>query len=240
MGIKKVVLVTGSSQGIGEAISEQFGAAGWQVALNGRTESDKLHAVKEKLSKKNIPVMVVPGDVGNAANVEHMVKSVIERWGRIDSLICNAGSIHEGFIGKVSDREWDHVTATNLKGVFLCTKAVSKHMITMRAGSIVIIGSIQGVRGGYATAAYAASKGGVAAFTRSVARELGKRCITVNTVLPGYQVTGMENKQYEESAKKESTLNTTTDINELSRFVVFLAGIRSVSGQVFNWDSRII
>lgn len=240
MGIDTVVLVTGSSQGIGRAIAEGFAGKQWQVILNSRSDNEKIHSVRDTIVKAGGKAEIATGDVSKEEDVNTIVKNIFDQWGRIDVLINNAGLIHEDLISSVSDEKWDRILDANVKGVFLCTKAVSRYMVKAQSGSIINISSIQGVRGGNGTSAYAASKGGVISFTKSAARELGKRGITVNAVLPGYQATGMENKSYENRAKEMSVLGTTTAMQELVEFVIFLSQVNSVSGQVFNWDSRII
>lgn len=240
MKTEKVVFITGSSQGIGRALAEGFAGEGWQVIVNGRRNDNKIQAVRDTITAAGGKAVIAAGDVSNEKDVQRIVKETIEQFGRVDVLINNAARIHEDLMPQVSDNTWDTILAVNLKGLFLCTKAVSRHMMKARSGSIINISSIQGVRGGRGTAAYAASKGGVISFTKSAALELGKRGITVNAVLPGYQATGMENKKYEEWAKGMSVLGTTTAMDELVRFIIMLVRMKTVSGQVFNWDSRII
>lgn len=239
-GGNKVVLVTGSSKGIGRTIAEEFGKDGWQVALNGRSETNDLKETCAAINKTGSTANVFPGDVGIKKEVDSIVEDVINKWGKIDVLINNAGIIHENLLINTDEETWDRVINTNLKGIFLCTKAVSRPMMKVRTGSVISIGSIQGLRGGYGTAAYASSKGGLISFTKSAAQELGKRGITVNAVFPGYQKTGMENDAYDKDARQESVLGVTTDLQEVVTFIVMLAQMKSVSGQVFNWDSRIL
>lgn len=237
---KKLILVTGSSQGIGRAIAEGFAKEQWQVILNSRKNDEKIQSVRDTIVKAGGNAEIVTGDVSKEKDVHTAIKNIIEQFGRIDVLINNAGLIHENLLPNVSDETWDAMINANLKGLFFCTKAVSRYMMKARSGSIINISSIQGIRGGNGTSAYAASKGGVISFTKSAAWELGKRGITVNAVLPGYQATGMQNKKYEEWAKEMSVLVTTTDMDELVRFIILLVQMKTVSGQVFNWDSRII
>lgn len=237
---KKLVFITGSSQGIGQVLAESFAREQYQVIINCRSDSQKVREVQQKIINAGGAAEIVVGDISKESDVTGMFKKIIEQFGKIDVLINNAAIIHEDLIMNVSDEKWENVLNANLKGMFLCVKAVSRHMMKARQGSIINIGSIQGVRGGKGTAAYAASKGGVISFTKSAAWELGKRGITVNAVLPGYQATGMENEQYEKWAKEMSVLNNTTDMKELMQFIIFLSTMKTISGQVFNWDSRII
>ncbi|MBD3270924.1 MAG: SDR family NAD(P)-dependent oxidoreductase [Elusimicrobia bacterium] len=238
--MNKVVFVSGSSRGIGKSIASGFARNGWQVGINGATGTDRLKATYDEINNSKDCVISLPGDVSNKEQVEQIYEKLIKSWGRIDCLVLNAGVIHECFLGKLTDTEWNRNIAVNLSGVFLCLKTFSRAFIKQRFGSIIIIGSIQGVRGGYGTAAYAASKGGVISLMLSAAAELGRRNITVNVVFPGYHATGMENKAYEQKALQESVISQTTDINELVQFVTMLAEMKTVSGQVFNWDSRMI
>lgn len=240
MGVEKVVFITGSSQGIGRALAEGFAREQWQVILNSRKNDQKIQSVRDTIVKTGGKAAIAAGDVSKEQDVSAIIKNIIEQFGRIDVLINNAALIHEDLIPNVSDETWERMLNVNLKGLFFCTKAVSRYMMKARSGAIVNISSIQGIRGGKGTSAYAASKGGVISFTKSAAWELGKRGITVNAVLPGYQATGMENEKYEEWAKEMSVLATTTDMHELVRFIILLVHMKTVSGQVFNWDSRII
>ncbi|MDD2702470.1 MAG: 3-oxoacyl-[acyl-carrier-protein] reductase [Candidatus Omnitrophica bacterium] len=197
----KVVLVTGGARGIGRAIALLFAQEGadaviWDV---NEQESGKTCADIEALGRKSLAMQV---DVTNYKEVEGSVNKILDKFAKVDILVNNAGITRDGLLLRMNEADWDAVLNVNLKGPFNCTKAVSKVMIKQRSGKIVNIASIIGIIGNAGQANYAASKGGIIAFTKTAARELAARNITVNAVAPGFIQTEMTAKLSEEIRNK--------------------------------------
>ena len=188
---EKTALVTGASRGIGRAAALELAKAGAKVAVNFAGNRTAAEEVVSMIEATGGQAMLVQADVGNAADVEAMIKAVVERFGRIDILVNNAGITRDNLIMRMKEEDWDAVIHTNLKGIFNCTKAVSKLMMKQRYGRIINMASVVGVMGNAGQANYAAAKAGVIGFTKSMAKELASRNITVNAVAPGYISTDM-------------------------------------------------
>jgi 3-oxoacyl-[acyl-carrier protein] reductase len=186
----RVSLVTGASRGIGRAIARALAAEGAQVVLGARDEARLAQAVGE-ITAAGGRGEALPLDVADRASVEAAMAHVLSVHGRIDHLVNNAGVTRDNLLLRMKDEEWQQVLATNLTGVFLCTQAALKPMIKQRAGRIVSITSVVGLGGNAGQANYAASKAGIVGFTKSVAREVASRGITVNAVAPGFVETDM-------------------------------------------------
>lgn len=181
----KVALVTGASRGIGRAIALQLAADGAKVAINYLSSEAKANSVAEDIKKSGGEALVIQGDVGDSAAVDSMIKRLISEMGQVDILVNNAGIIHDTFTIRMSENDWDSVIESDLKGAFLCTKACLRHMIRQRAGRIINISSVAGIIGNPGQANYSAAKAGLIGFTKSLAREVASRNITVNAVAPG-------------------------------------------------------
>ncbi len=181
----KVALVTGASRGIGRAIALQLAAEGAKVAVNYLSSKDKANSVAEDIKKSGGEATVIQADVGDSTAVDRMVKQLIAEMGRVDILVNNAGIIHDAFTIRMSENDWDTVVRSDLKGAFLCTKACLRHMIRQRSGRIINISSVAGITGNPGQANYSAAKAGLIGLTKSVAREVASRNITVNAVAPG-------------------------------------------------------
>jgi len=186
----KVVLVTGGSRGIGRAIAGALAAEGAVVVLAAR-DSARLAEAVEEITGAGGRAESVSIDVSDRSSVAAATARVLETHGRIDGLVNNAGVTRDNLVLRMKDADWDAVLATNLTGVFLCTQAVLRSMIKQRSGRIVNITSVVGLMGNAGQANYAASKAGVVGFTKSVAREVASRSITVNAVAPGFIDTDM-------------------------------------------------
>jgi 3-oxoacyl-[acyl-carrier protein] reductase len=186
----KVALVTGASRGIGRAIALKLAAAGAEVVLGARTQGD-LGDVVAAIEAAGGRANAAPLDVCDRGSVGAFVDFALERHGRVDHLVNNAGVTSDNLLLRMKDDEWDRVLATNLKGAFLCTQAVLRPMLKQRSGRIVSISSVVGLTGNAGQANYASSKAGLIGFTRSVAREVASRGITVNAVAPGFIETEM-------------------------------------------------
>ena len=186
---KRVALVTGGSRGIGRAIALQLGAAGTKVAVNYLAREDAAQEVVEAVKRQGGDALALQGDVTRTEDVETLIKGVENAWGAIDILVNNAGTIKDSLLIRMSVDDFDNVVALNLRGTFLCTRLVLRDMLRNRWGRVVNIGSVVGIAGNVGQSNYAASKSAVIGFTKSVAKEVASRNITVNCVAPGYITT---------------------------------------------------
>lgn len=187
----KNVLVTGGTRGIGRAIVEAFAEAGARVAFTYRSSTDAAQALKESLEAKGAEVLVFQGDAASSEAATEAVTGVIKTWGSLDVLINNAGITRDTLMLRMKEADWDAVIETNLKSVFNFAKAAYRPLMKQRAGTIINISSVVGVTGNPGQTNYAASKAGIIGFSKSLAKELGRRGITVNVIAPGYVATDM-------------------------------------------------
>jgi 3-oxoacyl-[acyl-carrier protein] reductase len=197
----KVALVTGGSQGIGESIAHALGAAGAHVVVAARSE-DRAAAVARAIASSGGRAEALRLDVTDPTSVSQAFKAIVEKHGKLDVLVNNAGITDDGLILRMSKESWDKVVGTDLTGVFLCAQEAAKVMLKKRvAGRIVNITSVVGLMGNSGQTNYAAAKAGVVGFTKALAREIGSRGITVNAVAPGYIETAMTGALSEEQKK---------------------------------------
>ena len=196
----RVSIVTGASQGIGETIARDLADEGAAVVLVD-VQADKLEAVARSIAGSGGRAEARQADVGDAASVERVVAGVVAAHGRIDHLVNNAGITRDGLLMRMKEEDWDAVLRVNLKGTFNFSKAVIRTMIAARYGRIVNVASVAGLMGNAGQTNYAASKAGVVAFARSLAREVGARGVTVNAVAPGFIATAMTDVLPEEVKK---------------------------------------
>ena len=240
----KVAIVTGASRGIGEAIAKQLSSCGAKIILIARN-SDQLVAVKETIISKGGIAESMAGDVSNLNSFSELVTNTIDKWGRIDILVNNAGIARDNIITRMKEDEWDSVMNINLKGCFNGIKSVARPMIKNKAGRIINITSVIGQIGNAGQSNYAASKAGIMGLTKSMAKELGSRNITVNAVAPGYITTDMTNELNDEVKKQMKSsiplgkLGTPDDVANL---VCFLASDETgyITGQTFNVDGGMV
>lgn len=238
----KVILVTGGSRGIGSAVAREFGRQGCRVYVGYRTEQEKAEVVCRDIRGAGGEGQPVKADISRSDEVRRMVGTVAAESGGIDVLVHCAAVARDRSILRMSDEEWDTVVRTDLDGSFYVLRECGKSMMKRKQGAIIMISSIAGERGAPGAANYAAAKAGVSSLVKSAARELGRFNIRVNGVLPGFHLTDMGLSvppEYVERARRESPLGVTTDIDELTKFIVFLSGMTTVTGQIFNCDSRI-
>lgn len=198
----KTALVTGSSRGIGRAIALELARCGAQVVVNYRHEVERAAAVCAEIEALGGRALAVQADVGDAAEVERLFSRATEAFGTVDVLVNNAGVARDALLLRMSEADWDTVVDTSLKAAFLCTRAALRGMLRARWGRIVSISSVIALGANPGQANYAAAKAGVIALTRTLAREVGSRGITVNAVAPGYVQTDMTTALTEQARKQ--------------------------------------
>lgn len=199
---RQIVVVTGASRGIGRAIAVQFARAGAAVVVNYRGSEDAARETAAAVEVAGGTATLVQGDVAVRDEAEGVIEAAIQQHGRIDVLVNNAGITRDGLLLRMSDEDWDAVLATNLTGAFHTTRAALRPMLRKRQGRIINITSVVGLTGNAGQGNYAAAKAGLIGFTKSVAREVASRNITVNAVAPGYIVTEMTDKLPDEMKTK--------------------------------------
>jgi acetoacetyl-CoA reductase/3-oxoacyl-[acyl-carrier protein] reductase len=187
----KVALVTGASRGIGRAIALEFAGRGAAVAVNYQTNKAAAESVAEEIRALGMDCMLCPGDVSSAAEARQVVEAVLAKWKRIDILVNNAGITRDKSLRKMLHEDWAQVINVNLNGTYNCTSAALPTMIEQKFGRVINITSVIGQGGGFGQANYAASKGGITAFTKTLALEMAKFNITANCIAPGYTATEM-------------------------------------------------
>ena len=197
----RVVLVTGASRGIGRAIALHFGAAGHRVAINFATREDAAAEVAKLVAEAGGEALTVQANVAQADEVAAMVEHVVEELGPISILVNNAGATRDDLLLRTSEEAWDEVVDTNLRSVYLCSKAALRGMLRRRWGRIISVSSVSGMYGNAGQTSYAAAKAGIIGFTKSLAKEVGSRGITVNAVVPGFIETDLTAVLGEEAAR---------------------------------------
>ncbi len=241
---KRTALVTGGARGIGFAIASELASDGCAIVISDIL-ADAASQAAEKLSGAGVEAMAVSGDVSNAGDVESMFAAAVERFGAVDILVNNAGVTRDGLMLRLDEKDWDMVLAVNLKGAFLCTKAAARIMMKSRWGRIVNISSVVGLMGNAGQANYSASKAGLIGLTKSSAKELGSRNITVNAVAPGYIQTEMTQKlpdAVKEAYMTMLTIKRPGTPRDVARVVSFLAGDNAeyLTGLVINCDGGML
>ena len=237
----KVALVTGASRGIGRAVALKLSAEGAKVAINFAGNLAKAEEVKSEIESNGGEALLVQGNVADFNAVNEIVKKVVDAWGRIDILVNNAGITRDNLLLKMSEENFDEVIATNLKGVFNCTKAVTKLMMKQRAGRIVNMSSVVALMGNAGQANYAAAKAGIIGFTKSVAKEFAPRGITVNAIAPGFIGTDMTNaipEKIKDEMLKNIPLGRFGNPEDVAEAVMFFVSEEAayITGQVLCVD----
>jgi 3-oxoacyl-[acyl-carrier protein] reductase len=236
----RVAVVTGASRGIGRAIALELGQAGCRVVVNYSRSAAAAEAVAAELEERGLALQA---DVSQEAEVEQLVRQTLEHWGRIDILVNNAGITRDGLLLRMKTADWLAVLDLNLTGVFLCTRAVAKVMLKQKSGRIINITSVAGQMGNAGQANYSAAKAGVIGLTRTVARELASRSITVNAIAPGFIETEM-------TASLDATpilaliplarYGTAAEVAGMARFLGTDPAAAYITGQVFNVDGGMV
>lgn len=240
----KISLITGGGQGIGLAIAQLFASEGSNISLCD-VNQDSLDRAAEEVKSRGRECVTFVADVANSGQVSDMVNKILDKFGKIDIVVNNAGITRDSLLVRMDEKGWDQVLDVNLKGTFNCSKAVARPMMKARGGKIINIASIIGIIGNPGQANYAASKGGVIALTKTMAKELASRNINVNAIAPGFIKTAMTDKLSEDAKQamlKEIPLNRFGDQVDVANLALFLAGEDSnyITGHVIQVDGGMV
>ncbi len=234
----KVAIVTGASRGIGRVIALALASQGAKVVASARN-AEALAELTVEIKSQGGDALGVVGDVAVEGDANNLVKQAVEAFGQVDIFVNNAGITRDGLLLRMKTADWDAVLDTNLKGAFLCTRAVAKVMSKQRSGRIINISSVVGEMGNAGQANYCASKAGLLGLTKSVARELARRNVTVNAITPGFITTEMTEDMTEkaqETMTQQIPLGRPGSAEDVANAVVFLASDQSayITGQVLG------
>jgi len=231
--MERIIIVTGGSRGIGEAICEEFIKNGDKVILNYRSSYDKAIKIKERLGEN---LTLVKADVGNLLEVKVMVEFCLNKFGRIDVLVNNAGISQIKPFADISEEDWDEMIRVNLKGIYNCTKSVVDNMIHQKSGKIINISSIWGEVGASCEVHYSTAKAGIIGFTKALAKELALSNIQVNCITPGIIDTDMNSQFDKDELKKEVPSEILGTPKDIAKSVLFLASRDSdyITGQILG------
>jgi 3-oxoacyl-(acyl-carrier-protein) reductase len=236
--VGKVALVTGASRGIGRAIALELAHCGANIALNFRSDSKHAESAANEIREIGVECLLVQGDVAKKGEAARIVKEVLDKWQRLDILVNNAGITRDRSMRKMTDDDWVDVINVNLNGTFYCTSAAVPAMINQRFGRIINISSVVGQMGAFGQANYAASKGGIIAFTKTLALEMAKFNVTANAIAPGFTATEMVDAIPEEIAaqiKAKIPLGRLAAPKEIAKAAAFLAAEGDyITGQELN------
>jgi len=240
----KVAVVTGGSRGIGRATALALAGAGAHVVVNYARSSTAADAVVAEITGAGGSAIAVQADVSEVAQAESLIKAATDQWGRVDVLVNNAGITRDTLLLRMKPEDWQAVINLNLSGVFYCTRAVSKLMLKQRSGRIINIASVAGLMGNPGQANYSAAKAGVIGFTKTVAKEIAPRGITVNAVAPGFIKTDMtEDLPNTEDILKYIPLGRYGEADEVAGLIRFLAADPAaayITGQVMTIDGGMV
>jgi 3-oxoacyl-[acyl-carrier protein] reductase len=240
---QRVAIVTGASRGIGRAIALALAAEGANVVVNYASSSAAAQEVVAAITDAGGTAVALQADVSKLEQVDSLLSQTIEKFGRVDVLVNNAGITRDTLLLRMKPEDWQAVIDLNLTGVFLCTRAVSKVMLKQKSGRIINIASVAGQMGNPGQANYSAAKAGVIGFTKTVAKELASRGITVNAVAPGFIATDMTSDLKSEEILKYIPLGRYGEPEEVAGLVRFLAADAAaayITGQVFNVDGGMV
>jgi len=235
---EKVAIVTGASRGIGRCIALALAAQGAKVVASARN-AEALDNLVEEIKQQGGEATAVVGDVAVDTDASELIDQAVAKYGQVDILVNNAGITRDGLLLRMKNEDWDAVLDTNLKGAFLCIRAAAKVMSKQRSGRIINISSVVGEMGNAGQANYCASKAGLLGLTKSVARELARRNVTVNAVTPGFIVTDMTDDMTDKARQamtEQIPLGRLGEVDDIANAVIFLASDQSsyITGQVLG------
>lgn len=237
----KIVLVTGAGRGIGSSIAKRFASEGAEVIVNYSGNDEAAQKTVNEITATGGQAQKYKCSVNDSESVKVMIDEIIKKFGRIDILVNNAGITKDGLMLRMTDEDFDRVIDVNLKGTFNCTKYVSKYMLKQKSGKIINISSVVGLSGNAGQVNYSASKAGIIGITKSAAKELSSRGITVNAVAPGYVDTDMTkvlSDNIRNEILKNIPLQRMGNVEDISNCVAFLASEDAsyITGQVISVD----
>lgn len=241
----KIALVTGGSRGIGRAVAIELAKEGATVAINYAGNKAAAEEVQSIITEMGGKAMIIQADVSDEKSATQMVEEVIAQLGGIDILVNNAGITRDGLFIRMKEEDWNAVINTNLTGIFNCTKVAAKYMMKKRSGRIINMSSVSGIMGNAGQTNYAAAKAGVIGFTKSLAREMASRGITVNAVAPGFIATDMTAAMPEKAQEHVLTsipLGKMGNPEDIANAVLFLASDKAsyITGQVIHVDGGMV
>ena len=241
----KCAIVTGAAKGIGKAIALKLASLGANIVLNYRSSEEKAIETENEIKALGVEVLRVKGDISNISDVENLINTAKENFGKIDIMVNNAGITKDTLILRMKEEDFDSVINVNLKGVFNCLKTITPVMVKQREGKIINLSSVVGLSGNAGQVNYAASKAGVIGMTKSLAKEVGARGITVNAVAPGFIETDMTEvfgDKFNEEAKKAIPLKRLGKPEDVANVVAFLASedANYITGQVIQVDGGMV
>lgn len=243
--MSKVALITGATRGIGRQIAITLSEQGYDIALNYRKENEELESAKKQIEDNKVECLAIKGDVSNFEDCEEFVKQVMEKFGRIDVLVNNAGITKDMLLMRMKKEDFEQVIDVNLVGTFNVTKNVIPYMLKAHTGRIINISSVVGVSGNAGQTNYAASKAGVIGFTKSLAKEVASRNVLVNAVAPGFIETNMTDvlkDDVKEEIAKSIPLKRMGNAQDIANVVKFLISEDSsyITGQVIHVDGGML
>ncbi len=241
----QVAVVTGGRRGIGRAIAELLARRGADVVIGDCTEDPGRDTAAQIAAATGRRAMANCVDVSNADSAKEFIESAVKEFGRVDILVNNAGITRDNLMIRISDQDWDSVINVNLKGAFNCCKAVARHMMKQRYGRIVNITSVVGLAGNAGQVNYSASKAGLIGLTKSLAKELGSRNVTVNAVAPGFVTTALTDvlqQEYKDAAIKMTPLGRAGTPEDIARAVAFFVSEDAafITGQILSVDGGFV
>ena len=241
----KCAVVTGAAKGIGKAIALKLASLGVNIVLNYRSSEDKSIETEKEILSLGVEVLRIKGDISKANDVENLIDCAKKKFGKIDIMVNNAGITKDTLLLRMKEEDFDSVINVNLKGVFNCLKAITPVMVKQKEGKIINLSSVVGLVGNAGQVNYAASKAGVIGMTKSLAKEIGSRGITVNAVAPGFIETDMTDvlgDKFKEEAKKSIPLKRLGKAEDVAEVVAFLASDSAnyITGQVIQVDGGMV